>query len=64
MFSVPNSLRESALALYQPLAGDLRYVIACLKVNNDLERIADYATNIREDIVYMIRGEIIRHSGL
>ncbi|MCF6174911.1 MAG: phosphate signaling complex protein PhoU [Victivallaceae bacterium] len=34
------------LALYQPLAGDLRYVIACLKVNNDLERIGDLAANI------------------
>jgi phosphate transport system protein len=34
------------LALHQPLAGDLRYVIACLKVNNDLERIGDLATSI------------------
>jgi len=34
------------LALYQPLAGDLRYVIACLKVNNDLERIGDLAASI------------------
>ncbi len=34
------------LALHQPVAADLRYVIAVLKINNDLERIADLATNI------------------
>lgn len=34
------------LALYQPVANDLRYVIACLKMNSDLERIGDLAANI------------------
>ncbi len=34
------------LALHQPVAADLRYVIAVLKINNDLERIADLAANI------------------
>ncbi len=29
------------LALHQPVAADLRYIIAVLKINNDLERIAD-----------------------
>jgi phosphate transport system protein len=36
------------LALYQPVATDLRYVISVLKINNDLERIADMASNIAE----------------
>jgi len=36
------------LALHQPVAIDLRYVIAVLKINNDLERIGDLAVNIAE----------------
>src|SRR5688500_3571445 len=34
------------LALYQPVAIDLRFVVAVLKINNDLERMADHAVNI------------------
>jgi phosphate transport system protein len=36
------------LALYQPVAKDLRYIIAILKINNDLERVGDLAVNIAE----------------
>jgi phosphate transport system protein len=34
------------LALHQPVATDLRLIIAALKINNDLERIGDMAVNI------------------
>lgn len=34
------------LALHQPVAGDLRFIVVVLKVNNDLERMGDFATNI------------------
>ena len=34
------------LALYQPVAVDLRFIIAALKINNDLERIGDLAVNV------------------
>jgi phosphate transport system protein len=34
------------LALRQPLAGDLRLIIAALKITGDLERMGDYASNV------------------
>lgn len=36
------------LALHQPVANDLRMIVAILKITNDLERIADQAANICE----------------
>ena len=36
------------LALYQPVAIDLRFIITALKINNDLERIGDLAVNLAE----------------
>lgn len=41
------------LALHQPVATDLRYVIVILKVNNDLERMGDFATNIAQRALYL-----------
>ena len=34
------------LALHQPVAIDLRFIVAAMKINNDLERIGDLAVNI------------------
>lgn len=41
------------LALHQPVARDLRYIIAILKINNDLERIGDLAVNIAKCVRYL-----------
>lgn len=43
------------LALYQPVAADLRMVISVLKINNDLERIGDLAKNIAK-LVAQLKG--------
>jgi phosphate transport system protein len=39
----------------------LDYLIQLLSVSKYLERIADLATNIAEDVIYLIKGEIVRH---
>ncbi len=41
------------LALHQPVAADLRYVVAVMKVNNDLERVGDLARNIAERAAFL-----------
>jgi len=45
------------LALHQPVAIDLRFVVAVLKINNDLERIADLAANMAERAFRLGKGE-------
>ena len=38
------------LALHQPVAVDLRFIIAVIKINNELERIGDQAVNIAQRV--------------
>jgi len=44
------------LALHQPVAVDLRFLIAVIKINNELERIGDQAVNIAERVDAICRG--------
>ena len=43
-----DGLAFRLLALYQPMASDLRVIVAALKINVDLERVGDMAVNIAE----------------
>ena len=43
-----DELAVDLLAMQQPLATDLRFVLAVLKINNDLERVGDLAVNIAQ----------------
>ncbi len=43
------------LALRQPAARDLRLLTAILKINNDLERVADQACNVAETAMYLLK---------
>ncbi|MBM3329043.1 MAG: phosphate signaling complex protein PhoU [Calditrichaeota bacterium] len=57
-------------AMYSLMAGAIRSepdridaFISLLSVSRQLERVADQATNIAEDVIYMVGGEIVRHQG-
>ena len=45
------------LALHQPVAIDLRFLIAVLKINSDLERVGDLAVNIAERSLFLAEHE-------
>lgn len=47
------------LALHQPVAKDLRHIVAILKVNNDLERMGDFADNIAKRALAIDEGNKI-----
>lgn len=46
----------SLLARYQPVAADLRLIMATIKINNDLERIGDHAVNIAQKALMLIEA--------
>lgn len=46
------------LALQQPMAIDLRFLITALKINNDLERMGDQATNIAQNVVLLQKVDL------
>ncbi len=46
------------LALCQPLAGDLRFVLAVMRINNELERVADLAASLTKRVLALDGLEI------
>lgn len=58
---------ENIFALFNPVATDLRLVIAILKINSDLERIGDYADGIADYVIDFHRApgeELIKNTKL
>jgi phosphate transport system protein len=45
-----DRLCQKIFALQQPVASDLRFILAALKINNDLERVGDHAVSIAKRI--------------
>jgi phosphate transport system protein len=46
-----DELALDLLAMQQPMAGDLRFIVAVIKINSDLERVGDQAVNIAERVL-------------
>ena len=42
---------ENVIALFNPVAVDLRFVLACLKINSNLERVGDIAEGIAKFVL-------------
>lgn len=51
-----DELALDLLAMQQPMAVDLRFITAVMKINADLERVGDQAVNIAERIMDMIKS--------
>ncbi|MBK6488219.1 MAG: phosphate signaling complex protein PhoU [Gemmatimonadetes bacterium] len=49
-----ESLAVELLALQQPMARDLRFIISAIKVSSDLERVGDHAVNIAQSALRLI----------
>jgi phosphate transport system protein len=58
-----NKIEEEAidlLAIRQPVAGDLRFITTGMKINAELERIADLAVNISQRAVELADQELLK----
>jgi phosphate transport system protein len=55
-----DDLGTRMLALFQPMARDLRFITAAIKMNNDLERMGDLAVNITERALNLMREPVLR----
>jgi len=62
---VDDMNREMFVEIQKEIRKDssqLESLIHLLSASRHLERVADHATNIAEDVIYMIEGEIVRHN--
>src|SRR3989338_4116057 len=48
------------IAQFEPLAKDLRMVVMILKMNKDLERVADHAVNISESSLFLVARPLLK----
>jgi len=57
-----RSVHQQVLQAIKVHPEDAERLILLLSVSRNLERLGDHATNIAEDVIYMVRGEIVRHT--
>ncbi|MEZ6017566.1 MAG: phosphate signaling complex protein PhoU [Planctomycetota bacterium] len=56
-----RAIVDATVAQLKAHTTDVEVAILYMNAAKNLERIADHATNIAEDVVYIVEGEIIRH---
>jgi phosphate transport system protein len=54
-----DELATRLLALFQPMARDLRFITAAIKINSDLERMGDLAVNITERALSLMKEPVL-----
>ena len=58
-----DEVATSLLARVQPMATDLRFITAAIKINNDLERMGDISVNIVRRTLALMREPIVEGTG-
>lgn len=56
-----KKIADHIISLIKIMPERVEYLLKLNSVSKHLERIADMATNIAEDVIYMVEGEIVRH---
>jgi phosphate transport system protein len=56
-----DELIEELIAIMRKSPAQVEAGLSLFSATRHLERIADHATNVAEDVVYLVEGEIIRH---
>jgi phosphate transport system protein len=59
---IKNEAYDKIKQAIKELPERVGYYINLLLISRHLERISDHATNIAEEVIYLVEGEIYRHS--
>jgi phosphate transport system protein len=62
--TMKKDIRKAAIAAMKEHPDFVEPLIFILSVARSLERISDLTTNIAEDVIYLLKGEIVRHETL
>jgi len=58
-----DTVHDELLEIMEKDARTVPKAIPLLLVSRHLERIADHVTNIAEDVIYMVKGKVVKHGG-
>jgi phosphate transport system protein len=57
-----REVRQRVQELIETAPQNVKPLLTYMSASRNLERIADHATNIAEDVIYMVNGTIVRHA--